>query len=388
VRPAASSAVDRLRVIVAGMVAGDPFQGGASWAVLQYVEGLRRMGHDVVFVEPVRREALRPAGATLAESENARYFSSLPFVGRDERSALLVADSDETVGIPYSQLVELAQHADLLLNLSGLLRDERLMAAVPKRVFVDLDPGFNQVWSLAGHDLGLERHDVHVTVGLRVGKPGCHVPTCGLQWTHSLPPVVLEHWPGAGEPTRNAFTTIGNWRSYGSIEHRGVEYGQRAHSFRRLFDLPRLTAATFEPALAIHRDEERDLRALREHGWHLVDSVDVAGTPERYADFIRSSKAELGVPKLGYVASRSGWFSDRTACYLAAGRPALCWDTGFSLEVETGAGLLTFEDVAGAAAGVAQIESDWASHSAAARALAEERFDSRKVLARLLERCL
>jgi hypothetical protein len=369
------------------MVAGDPFQGGASWAVLQYVDGLRRMGHDVVFVEPVRDEALRPSGATLAESDNARYFASLPFVGSEDRSALLLADSHETIGIPYSRLASLVEDADVLLNISGLLRDERLLGAARKRVFVDLDPGFNQVWSLRGHDLGLERHDVHVTVGLRLGKPGCRVPTCGLDWIHTLPPVVLEHWPPAREPTRDAFTTIGNWRSYGSLEHQGVEYGQRAHSFRQLFELPQLTAAAFEPALAIHPDEERDLRALREHGWRVLDPVAVAGTPDRYTNFIRESKAELAVPKLGYVASRSGWFSDRTACYLAAGRPALCWDTGFSLEIETGAGLIAFENLAGAVAGVAQIESDRVRHGAAARALAEERFDSRKVLTRLLERC-
>jgi len=324
---------ESLRILLAGMVAGDPRQGGASWAVLQYVAGLSELGHEVVLVEPVAAAALAPEG------EVVRYFRSLPFL--EGRAALLAREGEETVGLSYTQLFGFARGADLLLNVSGMLRDERLLEAVPVRAFLDLDPGFNQVWQATGTEMGIDRHTHCVSVGVRIGAEDCPIPTLDRDWIPTLPPVALAHWPVAENPTeRDAFTSVGHWRSYGSIEHEGVHYGQRAHALRELFELPRRSPARFEPALGIHPGEVDDLRALHENGWALLDPHAVAGSPADYASFLRGSRAELGVAKSGYVNSRSGWFSDRSACYLASGRPVVAQDTGFGEALPVGEGLL------------------------------------------------
>ena len=235
--------------------------------------------------------------------------------------------------------------------------------------------------------MGFDRHTHFVTVGSRVGEADCPVPTLGREWIPTLPPVAFEHWPAAtAAPSRDAWTSVGHWRSYGSIEHQRVHYGQRAHSLRGLIDLPRRSAARFELALGIHPDEADDLAALAANGWHLLDPGAVAGSPADYARFVRESRGELGVAKSGYVATRSGWFSDRSACYLASGRPVVAQDTGFDALLPVGSGLLAYADAAGAAAAIEAVESDRGAHERAARELAVEHLDSRRVLARLLER--
>jgi hypothetical protein len=329
------------------MVAADPHHGGATWAVLQYVLGLEELGHDVWLIDPAQ-----------ATGEADRYFAGLglgsqAFFGR------------------YKGPVP-----DVLLNISGMLRDERIIDNAPIRVYVDLDPVFNQLWHAQGEDVGLDGHTHYVSVGRLV-------PASGHDWIHTLPPVVLEHWPLAERVEIDAFTTVANFRGYGSIEHEGVRYGQKAHSLRPLLELPRLSAERFALALDIHPDEP-DLAALQEHGWELLDPHRVAGTPDRYASFVRGSKAELGIAKEGYVVSGCGWFSDRSAAYLASGRPVVAQDTGFGESLPTGAGLFAFSDADGAVAAIEALRFDYGRHSRAARAIADEYLDSRRVLTRLL----
>ena len=268
-----------------------------------------------------------------------------------------------------------------------MLRDERLLGEIPVRVYLDLDPAFNQLWhAVQGIDMRFDGHTHFATVGLALGTPGCAVPTCGRDWIPTLPPVVLDRWPVAEALERDALTTVANWRGYGSIEHEGVLYGQKAHSLRRLVDLPRRTPQRLELALAIHEGEQPDLAALAEHGWRLVDPVEAAGTPERYRRFVQGSKAELGIAKSGYVASRCGWFSDRSACYLASGRPVIAQETGFSAHLPTGEGLFAFETAEDVLAAIDALRSGYERHRRAARALAEEHLDSDAVLTRLLAR--
>lgn len=368
---------ERLKILLSGMVAGDPWQGGATAAVLQYVEGLRRIGHEVLVVEPVEAAALRGDGPV------ASYFRSLaPLAGR---AALLARGGTETLGLPYVAIERFAREADLLLNISGMLRDERLLEQVPVRAFLDLDPGFNQVWAAEGLDIGLDAHTHCASIGVRIGEPDCPIPTLGRCWLPTRPPVVVPDRPvGVGDG--RAWTTVGNWRSYGSPTHEGVRYGQRAHSLRGLIDLPRRSAAEFELALGIHPDERSDLAALAENGWPLVDPRAVAGTPPAYARFVRGSRGGLGVAKEGYVVSRGGWFSDRDAAYLASGRPVVAQDTGFGAALPTGTGLLAFDDAAGAAAAIETVEADLPRHRRAAREIAVEYLDSARVLPALLER--
>jgi hypothetical protein len=367
-----------MRILFSGMVAGDPEQGGASWAVLQYVLGLRALGHEVLLVEPVDR----------LEPRSVRYFSRLVRdFGLDGHAALLVRGGTESCGIPYRELAGRARGTDVVLNVSGMLRDEELVGPAPLRVYLDLDPAFNQLWhAVEAIDMGFALHNRFATVGLELGAPDCPVPTCGREWIKTLPPVFLPRWSRAEAIETDAFTTVGNWRGYGSIVWNGRRYGQKAHSLRKLVALPRLTGERVAPAFAIHDGEHEDLRSLRDHGWELIDPRRVAGSPGLYAAFVRGSRGEFGLAKEGYVESRCGWFSDRSACYLASGRPVVAQETGFARHLPVGEGLLSFATVDEAAAALEEVNADYERHADAARALAEEVLDSDRVLAALLER--
>jgi hypothetical protein len=362
-----------VKILVSGMLAGVPRQGGATWAVLQYVLGLQRLGHDVLVVEPVDKL-----------EDSASYFDDV--VGAfGLRASLLERSTGRTHGLTRRHI---AGGADLLLNLSGVLADDDLLAAADTRVLVDLDPAFTQLWwEVDGIDPGFDRHDRFVTVGRSIGTATCTVPSCGVEWLTTPQPIALERWPVADAVVHDAATTVGHWRSYGSIVHNGVHYGQRAHSMRAILGLPRRAGGGFLLALAIHSDESDDLEALDRHGWSLVDPAVVAGTPGDYRAFVQGSWAELGVAKLGYAASRCGWFSDRSVCYLASGRPVVAQETGFSEWLPVGEGLFTYSTVDEAAAALDEIRRDYPRQRRAARELAEDVFDSNRVLTRLLE-CL
>ncbi|AGA28595.1 glycosyltransferase [Singulisphaera acidiphila] len=376
----------RATILVSGMIAGHPNQGGASWVVLQYALGLRKLGHDVLLVEPIEATALRPAGSSLAESDNAAFFRRVVrSLGLERSSALLLAGTRQTVGVSYDRLERETRRADLLVNVSGMLTDPGLIGSIPRRVYIDVDPAFNQLWQEKhGIDMRYEGHTLFMTVGRAVGRPGCDVPTCGREWVATWPPVVLPLWPTAGLIRHHGFTTVANWRGYGSIEHGGLLFGQKAHTFRTLFDLPARARAPFMPALAIHPGEVPDLEALAANGWQILDPARLANTPARFRKFVQQSEAEFSTAKSGYVLSRCGWFSDRTACYLASGRPAIVQETGFQGEIPVGEGLFTFKTVDEAVEAVNAVRGDYPRHARAARHIAEEYLDSDKVLDRLL----
>jgi hypothetical protein len=354
------------------MACNVPWQGGATWAVMQYVLGLRSLGHDVWLVEPV------------GEQLDARYVDEVRHsFGLEDRTAFLVGGSRRTVGVPYERLRSAG--FDVLLNVSGILTERDLVERIPVRVFLDLDPAFNQFWhDVEAIDIGLEGHTHFVTVGQAVGAPDCPVPTCGVAWITTLPPVDLRSWPRVSGPGVD-YTTVGNWRSYGSITVGALHIGQRAHSMRPLFELPRHVGPRLAVALAIDMGETSDLEELHRNGWELVDPVLAAGTPSRYRRFVQHSRAEISIPKSGYVASRCGWFSDRSACYLASGRPVVAQDTGLNGALPTGRGLVLFRDLDEAVAAIEEVESDYAGHAESARALAVEHLDARRVVQRLLE---
>ncbi len=365
-------------VIVSGMIAATPGQGGATWAILQYLLGLGDMGCAVLFVEPV--EDLSPGRVAYCRDVMARF-------GLDDRWALVQPGRIETAGMSRTALRAAAHSADVLLNVSGMLTDPDVLAHVPVRVYLDLDPAFVQLWHAAeGIDMRFDGHTHFVTVADAIGSPGCAIPTCGRTWIPTLPPVSLAHWPVAGHLMHDALTTVAHWRGYGSIQHAGVHYGQKAHSLRPLVDLPTRTPERFLLALGIDPAETGDIEALRTHGWSLVDPAAVAGSPDAYRAFVQGSKAELGIAKSGYVVSGSGWFSDRSACYLASGRPVIAQDTGIGRRLPTGKGLFAFRDADDVVAAIEDLRADEAGHRRAARQIACDLLAADVVLGALLDR--
>ncbi len=377
-----------MRILLSGMLAGIPGHGGATWAALQYVLGLRRLGHDVFFIEPIEAAPALGTRAELGRTQTGRYFRRLrrayhlaPWAG------MILAGTRETYGVRYADLLSFARRADLLINLSGMLREPALVEPIPTRLYLDLDPAFTQLWAAAdGIDMGFDLHTHFATVGLELETGGSPVPTCGRDWIGTLPPVVLSRWPFANSVGGDAYTSVANWRGYGSPAYDGVTYGQKAHSFRALADLPLKAPRPIEMALAIHPEEVDDLRMLERNGWRLKRPEIAAGTPDRYRAYVSGSRGELAVAKSGYVVGATGWFSDRSACYLASGRPVVAQDTGFSRHLPVGEGLLAFETGAEAVAALGAVEEDYDEHRRAARALAEEHLDSDLVLGRLLDR--
>jgi hypothetical protein len=362
------------RVVVAGAVARRPRVGGSAWAFLQYLLGFRRLGWDVLFLDWVEEED--EASAEWLRSVLEPF--GLPF-------SLLARDTGAAVaGLPRELALARTSSAAFLLNVNGYLDDEEVLAAAQRRVFLDIDPGFGQMWYALGLADVFAGHDVFLTVGENVGRAGCEIPTCRVEWIPTRPPVVLDHWR-AGPDGGRRFTTVGAWRGpFGPIDFGGKRYGLRAHEFRKLASLPSVCGREFEAALDIEATDEADQALLEEGGWRLVDPCAVAGDPWAYRRYIHGSGAELTAAKNIYVETRSGWFSDRSVCYLASGKPVLAQDTGLADLYPTGEGLLTFSSLDGAVAGVEEISGRYAAHARSARALAEEYFDSDKVLTRLL----
>jgi hypothetical protein len=376
------------RVIVGGALAAHPIAGaGTAWAFLQYVLGLRLLGFDTYYVEEIDAgrcvdDHWRPA--TFSESANARHFLQvMQRFGLVDRSALIDKESDASIGLSVEELEALARRTDLFINLSGRFHRRSVLDAAACRMYVDLDPGFVQIWQQQyGVDMNLAGHDVYVTVGLNLGAKDCPLPTCGIDWHTTLPPVVLDEWRtevGAGE----RYTTVGDWRGYSPVEWQGTWYGQKSEEFLKILDLPRRVSVPLELCLAIHPGEP-DLPRLIDNGWLLSQPLQHAASLDAYRSYIQGSRGEVTAAKNGYVAGRTGWFSDRSACYLAAGRPVILQDTGFAAHLPTGRGLLSFTDTASAAAAIRSVEADYDAHAAASRAFAAQYLDSRKVLPSLL----
>jgi hypothetical protein len=378
-------------IAVAGSLAQKPQQGGHTWVFLQYLLGFRRLGWEVLFLDRLEPEMCSDEvgqPCDLEASVNLRYFLRvIEEFGLRDAFTLDYNGGERYIGLSRGEALERVSRSAFLLNVMGFLRDEELLARAPRRVFLDIDPGFGQMWRELGLHDPFQGHDTVVTIGENIGRSNCAIPTCELEWLTTRQPVVLDLWPCQDSAGVERFTSIGAWRGpNGPITYRGKTYGLRVHEFRKFVPLPCLSGQRFELALDIHPNETNDLEFLAANGWSLVDPLAVADTPFTYRSYVQDSKAEFMVAKNMYVDTRSGWFSDRSICYLASGRPVLAQDTGLQGLYPIGEGLLTFSTLDEALAGVEAISHDYGRHALAARALAEEYFDSDKVLGRLLDK--
>jgi hypothetical protein len=361
--------------VVAGALANKPSSGGEAWVRLNWALGLRRLGFQVVFLEQID-----PAHCFAGAID---YFTRVvEAFGLND--AALLCDGARVAGSLHD-VQDRVLGAELLVNLSGNLRDPQLVQGCSRRVYVDLDPGYTQLWHARGLDLGLAGHQLYLTVGERIGSAMCDVPTGNVNWQPIRPPVVLDEWPlTAVDPGQ--FTTVATWRnSYGHLERDGHQYGHKAHEFRKLFDVPRRTGSRFEVALDIHEADAADRAALLEAGYSLVDPRTVAGDPQRFRRYVQGSSAEFSPAQGIYVATQCGWFSDRTAVYLASGKPAVIQDTGFGDLGTEGLGLVTFSSPEEAVEAASAVVVDYEAHCRAARRIAEEHLDSDIVLGGMLD---
>lgn len=373
-----------MTIIVAGTI-GLSGLGGQAWAVLQYLLGFRALGHDVYYLE----DCGRSSWVFIWEKEEwtheldypAAYVNAClePF-GFGQR--WIYRDNYRSLGMPLAEFQEVCARADLLIMRAVPFWNWRKEYELPKRrAFIDVDPGFTQI-TIANGDKGwidgVARAERRFTYGQRIGKADCAIPPDGGPWLATRPPVYLSEWPVC-KTEGTHFTSIIRWQGFKEVTHNGVSYGQRNQEFPQYLSLPSRTRQKFLLAQMGAPPE-----MLTAHGWEVALGEVISRTPQSYRDFIQRSRAEFSVPKNGYVKMRGGWFSDRSVCYLASGRPVLIEDTGLDW-LPTGTGLLTFRNLDQAVAGVEAINADYRRHSTAARVLADEHFSTEVVLPALIE---
>ena len=376
-------------IILSGTI-GRSGLGGQAWAGLQYLLGLRELGHDVYYLE----DCGRSSWVYIWEKEEwtheldypAAYVSACltPF-GFGDR--WIYRDNYRSLGMELGKFLEVCASADLLVLRAVPFWNWRPEYDRPRRrAFIDVDPGFTQI-SIANGDAGLAAGvaacERRFTYAQRFGLPGSTVPAHGGPWIPTRPPVFLNEWRVALHDGAPHFTSIMRWQGFKEVIFNGVSYGQRDRAFPRYFDLPSRTKQKFKIAQMGIKPE-----TLQQHGWEAVPGEIISRTPQTYHDFIQDSRGEFSIPKNGYVAMRGGWFSDRSVCYLASGRPVLIEDTGLADWLPVGDGLITFCDPEGALAALEKVNADYPHQRLAARRIAEDFFATGKVLPRLLEAAL
>ena len=374
-----------------GLLAWAPF-GGMTWQVLHHLAGIRRLGFDVWYVEEGDRPVFSPTTycGTFDWAANVAYLQrQLERVGLGDRWVFRPpGDGDTCVGaLDRAGLAQLYKEADVVLNLCGSQELRPHHDAIGCLVYLETDPVANQIGVATGHQRTIQTlaaYDHLFTYGENLGAADCGVPVERFQWQPTRPPVCVDWWSTtAGPPPTAALTTVANWKHAGRDVAWGGEtyHWSKHHEFLRFVELPRRSALPLEAALGAISDEET--ASMRRHGWRILPSLSVAD-PDEYRRYIQASHGEFTVAKDQNIRLRSGWFSDRSACYLAAGRPVIMQDTGFTNVLPTGEGLLAFATMNEALCAIEMVARDYARHSAAARRIAAECFAAERVLGQVL----
>lgn len=373
--------------------------GGHFWVYQQYVQGLRRIGCDVWWMEEFRRgsgsaeDAGEVTAPDAAEDDLAvaTFFERARAFGLEGRALLYGPGPDgatrEWIGLSAAEAEAVVRDADLLLNFHyGIAPD--LLGWAKRTALMDIDPGLLQVWMSRGQ-LAVPPHDRYFSTGETVGTPRALFPDCGVRWTYSPPPVCLELWPVVPDRENEAFTTVSGWWSgrWIQVEENGkevlVENTKRA-AFLPFVELPGRTSQPLELALELAETDGDSRRMLEEHGWRVRHAREVASTPEAYRAYVQGSRGEWSAAKPSCMRFQNAWVSDRTLCYLASGKPVVVQDTGPSTFLPGDEGMFRFTTLAEAAAALEAVNSDYERHARAARELAETRFDAKKVAAGIL----
>lgn len=388
----------RLRIIVTGLVGMYPV-GGVAWDYLQYVVGLARLGHDVFYHEDTWSWPYHPVQKTnTAEADySAEYIRDFfatyaPDLSRRWHYLHL---HETSFGMSRQEFDRVAATAELFINVSGACMIPENLSPRCLKVFLDTDPGYNQImlserlaWSenVERWCKSVEDHDQHFTYAENIYGADCLVPRMDFAWRPTRMPVVLELWEPLSRrpaPMSSPWTTIMTWNAFkGRLVYRGVEYGSKGAEFEKLMHLPKRLKVPLKVAVGGIR---APLERLAENSWQVVDGPEQTLTAGIYQEFIGDSRGEISPAKHVYVAMRTGWFSCRSACYLAAGRPVVVQDTGFGSIYPGGKGLLPFSTAEEAVAALLEVEANYEQHKEAALRVAREYFDAGRVLSKMIE---
>ena len=389
--------ISRLHIIVTGLVGLYPV-GGVAWDYLQYVIGLSRLGHDVFYHEDTWSWPYHPLEKThtLDGRYSAKYIMDFfsryapDLNGKWHYKHL----HEKSFGMDPAAFKEVARTADLFINVSGACMIPDSLSSKCVKVFLDTDPGYNQIilserptWSenVERWCESVANHDKFFTYAENIHSPNCIIPKLEFEWKTTRMPVVLNLWETFAkiQPSGTApWTTVMTWNAFkGKLIYDNIEYKSKGTEFEKLIELPKITRL---PLMIAVGGVNAPLKRLARHGWQVKDGPSMSVTPSEYQEFIFRSRGEISVAKNVYVDMRSGWFSCRSACYLAAGRPVVVQDTGFSSVLPVGEGILPFKSIEEAADAIQEIEANYARHAKTAREIAEAYFDSDKVLTRLI----
>jgi hypothetical protein len=386
-----------MRIIVTGLIGQYAF-GGVTWDYIQYVLGFRALGHDVWYLEDTGMWAYDPVKMEPSAdcSHNTAYLARV-MEDFDMGDRWIYRNAADETWHGASHPSQILAAADVLANVSGAcwLRGET--SRIPLKLFLDGDPMFTQIGLATDPGSDYARHaaahERHFSFGLNIGRPGCEVPCAGFEWRPTVQPIALEYWSAPVDVdvektphvADGAWTTVMNWASYAPKEFQGKKYGQKDVEFGRFLDLPTLTHEKFVLAMGQGIGNKRPTAMLESKGWHIIEPDSHLPDYRTYRDFLSRSKGEWSIAKNGYVLSQSGWFSCRSACYLAAGKPVVVQDTGWSAHLPSGDGVIAFTTPQEAAAALERVSQNYAHHARAAREYAEKYFDAAKVCAALLE---
>ncbi len=380
------------RVVVGGILFWYPL-AGVTFQFLHYLLALRNLGYDPYYVEDSGRWVYDPALNDLSPDASANIAAIAPVLeahGLANRWAFRGRYPDgQCYGMTGAEIDALYRDADALLNVTGAQEMHEDLLRIPRRIYVESDPFASQVKVAngeAGTIAALDAHDAHFTFGENVGQPDCGIPPTPYAWMPTRQPVLVDLWRPTQSPAGAPYTTITTWHNKGKdVTYQGERYyWTKDREFERFLDLPRRRPAlAFELAVGV---DEATRQRLTGHGWRQRLSVDLSASVTGYRDYIQRSRGEFTVARDQYVRPRTGWFSDRTACYLAAGRPVITEDTGFGRVLPTGRGLFAFTTMDDVLAAVDAIESDYDGHCRAALEIAEQYFGAERVVGSLMTR--
>ena len=387
----------RKKIVVMGFMGSCPI-AGVIWQHVHYLVGLQQLGHEAYYLEDSARFPYNPS--TFETSEDATYAGAtlqrladrFGFAGRWSFCPRYRSDpAAHTLGMPLSRVRALYREADAILNVCGAQELNEDLLQSSRILYVESDPGVEQIKVDQGVQDTIDylsRHAALFTFGEGIGSPEFPVPLHGLTWLPTRQPVVTALWRAAGSPPPEAvFTSIANWSTSGTKD---MEWRDDTYLWSKSLEFLKFACAPLAAGEEFQLATEIPDTATREHflsrRWTLVPPHAMSADPDAYAAYIRASKGEFTVAKDQYVRLRTGWFSDRSACYLAAGRPVVTQDTGFTRLYGGQGGLFGFDSLENIAEAVREINADYARHSRLAHELACELFEARKVIASLLER--